>query len=279
MGIGTKTGKAAAFLCAAALIASLCLLPGCGLKERQGVIVAGSTSVQPYAEVLEEAYALLYPENIVDVQGGGSSAGITAAENGTADIGMSSRHLKDAEQGLWTIEIAKDGLAIIVHPRNPVHNLTLEQIRGIYSAQITNWKQLGGDDAKIHIITREAGSGTRSAFTDFVMGKDARITQKAIVQDSNGAVRLLVSSDKYAIGFISLGLVDSTVKAIELDGVAATRENVMNGSYTLLRPFLFVCKEAPTGKVKDFIDFVMSEEGQRILNKEGLIPAAEGTVG
>jgi phosphate transport system substrate-binding protein len=255
------------------LLLSSSLVAACS-KSEKGIIIAGSTSVQPYVEVLAEDYAILYPENKIDIQGGGSAAGITAAESGTADIGMSSRELNEKEQGLWSVEIAKDGLAIIVNPNNPVQNLTLEQVCDIYAAKITDWSTLGGSSAKIHIIAREEGSGTRSAFESLVMGK-TEITPKAIVQNSNGAVRQLVSGDVNSIGFISLGLVDNSVKALLLDGIAPTRENVMNGSYSLFRPFLFVMNSEPTGEVKQFIDFTLAPNGQRILEYEGLIPVTD----
>jgi phosphate transport system substrate-binding protein len=248
-------------------------LTSCGNDADQRVIVAGSTSVQPYAEVLAEHYFEQSAGVEVDVQGGGSSAGITAAQTGTADIGMSSRSLKESEAGLYTIEIAKDGLAIIVHPNNPVSDLTLNQLRKIYATEITHWNEVGGTDTKIHIITREDGSGTRSAFEELVMG-DMKISPRAIVQDSNGAVRQLVADDPNAIGFISLGLVEigeRPVKAISLGGIAANHENVLNGTYNLSRPFLFVCNGEPTGSTKDFIDFVLSEQGRDILRAEGLI--------
>jgi len=239
-------------------------------KERQGIVVAGSTSVQPYAEVLAEEFMIFNPKNIIDIQGGGSSAGITAVESGTADIGMSSRSLKDSEKHLWSLEIAKDGLAIIINPRNPINNLSMAQIRGIYSGDIQNWNQLGGFDAKIHIIAREEGSGTRSAFEELVMN-NRRISPKAIVQDSNGAVKQLVGGDPHSIGFLSLGLVDNTVKALQLDGIAATQENISNGTYILFRSFLFVSKNLPAGDSMEFINFIFSEEGQKLLAKEGLI--------
>jgi len=254
---------------AGALVLSMCLFFAC--KNEHDVIVAGSTSVQPYAEVLAEEYMSLNPQNMIDIQGGGSSAGITAAESGTANIGMSSRALTDTEQDLWSVEIAKDGLAMIVNPANPVQNLTLAQIRGIYTADIQKWSEIGGADVKIHIIAREEGSGTRSSFEELIMD-GRRITPKAIIQDSNGAVRQLVADDPYSIGFLSLGLVDDTVKALHLDGVAATRENIINRSYSLLRSFLFVSKDRPKDAVKDYVDFVLSPEGQRILSDEGLIP-------
>ena len=260
-------------LTALLLLSSICLTAACG-RQSAAFIIAGSTSVQPYVEILEEEYAHMFSDELIDVQGGGSSAGIQAVESDTAQLGMSSRNLKDNEQHLWSIEIAKDGLAIIVNPSNPTANLTLAQLRGVYAADLTNWSELGGPDARIHIIAREEGSGTRSAFEEMVMG-DRRITPRAIIQDSNGAVRQLVSDDPYSIGFISLGLIEigeKPVKPLRIDGIAASQENVANGSYALYRPFLFVAKEEPTGTVMQFINFVRSPEGQRILASEGLIP-------
>jgi phosphate transport system substrate-binding protein len=266
---------------AAAIVAAvfcLSLLTGCMGRQGSMIIIAGSTSVQPYAEILAEEYAHFHADSEIDVQGGGSSAGITAAQSGTADIGMTSRALTSKEQGLWSVEIAKDGLSIIVNPRNPVADLTLAQIREVYAGRVTSWGDLGGADAKIHIIAREEGSGTRAAFEDLVMGGDW-ISPKAIVQDSNGAVRQLVSGDVNSIGFISLGLIDDTVKPIRLGGVEPTVANVQNGSYSLFRPFLFVMNEPPEGLVAQFIGFTMSPEGQRILAQEGLIPLTGGAAG
>jgi len=263
-------------------------ISSCGNSSEEMIIVAGSTSVAPFAEMLAEAYFHLYPEYEVDIQGGGSSAGVAAALSHTAEIGMSSRYMKESEldslkdtgEEWYIIEIAKDGLAIIVHEDNPVKDLTLEQLRAIYSAEVTNWKDLGGNDAKIHVITREEGSGTRSAFEELVMG-ESYITPKAIVQDSNGSVRLLVSDNKNSIGFISLGLVEGEhgqkpVKALHLEGIEAKVENVRNHSYKLYRPFLFITVvqegKEPEGLTKKFIDFTLSTEGQQILISEGLIP-------
>lgn len=257
-----------------ALILTTSLLTACAKTDGGGMIVAGSTSVQPYAEVLAEEYMVINPECPIDIQGGGSSAGITAAKAKSADIGMSSRSLHEDELGLWQIEIAMDGLVLIVNPDNTIGNLSLNQIRGVYAGDITQWSQLGGGGSEIHLIAREEGSGTRDAFTELVMG-DMEITPKAIVQDSNGSVMQLVSGDPNAIGFISLGLVNDQVKALDLDGVEASGENIMNGTYTLARPFLFVAKDEPTGRAKSFVDFVLSLEGQKILKDEGLISILE----
>jgi len=255
---------------------SLTLLTACdgGADDGTAFVIAGSTSVQPYVEMLVEYYEHYHPERFVDVQGGGSSSGIQAATAGTAALGMSSRNLRGDELYLWSHEIARDALAIIVHPSNEVGNLTLEQIRKIYTAEITNWSELGGDDARIHIITREEGSGTRAAFEELVMDNQ-RITPRAIVQDSNGSVRQLVSGDRFSIGYISLGLVDigeNSVNAVRIGGVAPTAENVRDYTYALFRRFLLVSLEEPTENVMDFIHFIDSEEGHRIMIDEGLIP-------
>jgi phosphate transport system substrate-binding protein len=248
---------------------SVVLLTGC-TRNSAGIIVAGSTSVQPFAEVLAEQYMILHPDVTIDIQGGGSAAGIMATKSGTTNIGMSSRNLAGDETSLWSVEIARDGLAIVVNPENEINSLTMDQVRDVYSGKITNWSLLGGKNAEIHLVTREDGSGTRSSFESLVMGK-TEITAKAMVQDSNGAVRQLVGDDPSAIGFISLGLVDKTVKALDLNGVVPSREHVIDGTYGLSRPFLFLSLKEPTGLAKDFIDFTLSEQGKQILNTQGLI--------
>lgn len=257
------------------LILIMGIMTACSQTPSSGTIIAGSTSVQPYAEVLAEEFMIINSGTEIDIQGGGSSAGITAAQTQSADIGMSSRSLKDEEQGLWNIEIARDGLVLIVNPENSIQDLTLDEILDIYSGSITHWDQVGGSSSKINLITREEGSGTRSAFVELLMG-EAEITPKAIVQDSNGSVLQLVAGDPNAIGYISLGLVNENVKALNLDGIEATAENIMNDTYMLSRPFLFVTNGEPTGLAKNFIDFTLSAEGQKLLSHEGLIPSREG---
>jgi phosphate transport system substrate-binding protein len=245
------------------------LSAGCS-RSSASLIIAGSTSVQPFAEVLAEAYMILHPGITIDIQGGGSAAGIMATQSGTTNIGMSSRVLAGNETSLWSVEIARDGIAIIIYPDNPIINLTLPQVRDIYSGKITDWSQIGGKKSEIHVFTREDGSGTRSSFESLVMGK-TEIMARAMVQDSNGAIRQLVGDDPYAIGFISLGLVDKTVKAVELDGVIPSREHVIDDTYNLSRPFLFLTLKEPTGLAKDFIDFTLSDKGKQILYDQGLV--------
>ena len=259
--------------CLIITVFSLFLLTGCS-RSNAGIILAGSTSVQPFAEVLAEEYMTLHPGVTVDVQGGGSAAGILATQSGTTDIGMSSRTLAGDETKLWSVEIARDGLAIVVNPKNGVTNLTTAQVNDIYSGKITNWSQLGGKKGEIDVFTREDGSGTRSSFESLIMGK-TEIKAKAMVEDSNGAIRQLVADDPNAVGYISLGLVDNTVRAMNLNGIVPSREHVIDGTYGFSRPFLFLSLKPPTGKAKDFIDFTLSAQGQKILNDQGLVTTGD----
>jgi phosphate transport system substrate-binding protein len=257
------------------LLALLLLAGAWGCKSGSGsaanaVCVAGSTSVQPFAEKLSEIFMQHHGEIRVDVQGGGSSAGIQAAIQGVANLGASSRELLGPEKKLLEIPIAYDGIAIIVHPSNPLTNLSVEQIKQIFTSKLTNWRDFGLPPREIDAINREEGSGTREAFEHLVMGKD-EVSPAAMVQDSNGSVREIVAGDPNAIGYISAGLVDHRVKSLSIEGVAPTPENIKNHSYKLRRRFLLVSREAPTGACKDFVDFILSPPGQQILEKEGLV--------
>lgn len=234
--------------------------------------VVGSTSVQPFAEMLAEEFNRNNADVRVEVQGGGSTAGLQAVVNGIAEIGACSRALKPEEAGFTTITMARDGIAIVVHPSNPVSNLTREQVRAIYEGKTANWRDVGGDDRPIRLITREEGSGTREAFTHLVMG-DARIARSALTQESNGAVKELVKNDPGAIGYMSLGLVHGDLKALAIGGVEANAEDVINGTYPLVRPFLFVVKGTPGAAAQRFIDFALSPPAQAMLEKEGLVRA------
>jgi len=243
-------------------------------RSGAGITVAGSTSVEPFAELLAEEYMSRHPESHIYVQGGGSTAGIEAAITGAANIGMSSRNLIGDEKKLYSVTVAKDAIAIIVNPRNPIQDLPLEQIRQVFSGKIRNWKEFGGPFHPIVLVTREEGSGTRESFQKFVMGKED-ISLEALVQDSNGAVRQVVASNHHAIGYISLGLVNKQVKALKISGVEPNLTDVDSGKYTLVRPFLFVFKEEPTGEAKSFLEFVLSPLAQKLLLKEGLVPVLQ----
>jgi phosphate transport system substrate-binding protein len=260
------------------LLAALALLAACGARSTAGgVNISGSTSVSPFVEHLAEVYKREHAGTLINVQSLGSSAGIQAAINGTANIGMSSRDLSEEEAAqLDQLIIARDALAVIVHPSNPLTGLSLAQIQAIFSGEIASWKELGGQDQPITLIVREAGSGTYGAFEELVM-KGAPISTAALRQGSNGAIRQLVSLDPNAVGYISLGIVDATVKALPIDTVQPSVEHVEDGTYSFVRPFLFVWPkgQAPAPEAASFIDYVMSDVGQEELLRLGLVPAAD----
>ena len=256
-----------------ALAAGLALaLAGCGRSKGDAVNVIGSTSVQPFAEMLAEEFGARNPGLRVEVQGGGSSQGVQMTIDGTAQLGMCSRDLKKEEiaQGLTPIQIARDGLAVIIHPGNAVNALTRQQIQKMFSGQTENWQDVGGPDRPVRLIVREEGSGTREAFVKMIMGK-VRISRRALNQESNGAVKELVRNDPCAIGFMSLGLVTSELKAVTVDGVAPSAAAVKSGRYPLVRPFLFLTKGRPSPAAQKYIDFVLSPVGQQMLEREGLV--------
>jgi phosphate transport system substrate-binding protein len=254
-------------------IVAISMTMGCQ-RSKAGITVAGSTSVEPFAELLAEEYMSQQPQFHIYVQGGGSTAGIEAAITGAANIGMSSRNLTNDEKKLYAVSIAKDAIAIIVHPSSQIEDLPLDRIREVFSGKIANWEELGGPNHPMDIVTREEGSGTRESFQKFVMGKED-ISLGALVQDSNGAVRQVVSSDPNAIGYISLGLVNDQVKALRISGVQPNLTNVNSGKYTLVRPFLFVFSGEPAGEAKSFLEFVLSPPAQKLLLKEGLVPVVK----
>jgi len=239
-------------------------------RSGAGITVAGSTSVEPFAGLLAEEYMLHHPPSHIYVQGGGSTAGIEAVRSHAAHIGMSSRSLMGTEKSLHAVIIAKDAIAIIVHPKNRLEGLSLVRVREVFSGKIRNWKELGGHDHPIILVTREEGSGTREAFQKLVMGEE-EISLEALVQDSNGAIRQVVAGDPHAVGYISLGLVNEKVKALKISGAEPSVKSIESGRYHLVRPFLFVFNSEPTGEAKAFLDFVMSPEAQRLLSKEGLV--------
>ncbi|MEN6390986.1 MAG: phosphate ABC transporter substrate-binding protein [Syntrophomonas sp.] len=277
-----RRGKQAVYLALAAVLTVSVFVAGCGQNsqttpqgsaELQGTItIAGSTSVQPFSEVLAEKFMEKNPKVKVNVQGGGSGQGITAATSGAAQIGSSSRDLTVQEKApLVETKIAMDGIAVVVNPANPVANLTADQIKNIFLGNIENWNELGGPDATITVVSREEGSGTRSAFEELLLDKQPAV-KTAIVQASTGAVKTTIAGDKNAIGYDSLAAVDSTIKALKIDGVDASAVNVKNGSYKASRPFIYLTKGQPEGVSKAFIDFVMSGEGQQIMSQQGAIP-------
>lgn len=241
-----------------------------GEKLSGTIQIAGSTSVQPLSEELAKAFMDRNSKVKINVAGGGSGAGIKAATEGTADIGASSRELKPEEKVVKEFVIAMDGIAVVVHKENKAADLKKDDIMNIFSGKVTDWSEVGGESGKIQVITREEGSGTRGAFEEIVMGKE-KVLGTANVQNSTGAVRTAVAKDKNAIGYISLGSLNEDVKAVKVDGGEASEANVKSGSYKIARPFLYMTKEEPAGAVKAYLDFIMSAEGQQIVEESGFI--------
>jgi len=240
------------------------------------IVEAGSTTVQPLAEKLAEAFSAKYPQVQITVQGGGSSVGVKSAGEGTVDVGAASREVKDSElqefPDLKVFTIARDGIAIVAHPDVPLDGLTKEQVRDIFAGEITNWSDVGGPDRPIVVVSREEGSGTRAAFEEMVMGKEGPpIVDTAILQPSNGAVRTTVATTPDSIGFLSFGYLDESVKALAVDGVEATEANAASGDYPIVRPLNLLIKGEPSGVVKAWLDFILSDEGQEIVVEEGYI--------
>ncbi len=260
----------------AALCVAIALLAGCPRPQSAGLTVAGSSSVQPIAEMLADRYMAQHPGVQVNVQGGGSSAGISAALSGAAGIGMSSRNLKPEETGLQSFLLARDAIVLIVHPANPIKALTTAQARDIFSGRLRRWDRLGGVSHEITCITREEGSGTRGAFEELVMGQDSEISPEAIVQDSTGAARAIVAGDRNAIAYVSLGMVTDEVAAVALDGVQPTHETVIRGRYRMTRPFLLLTKGEPGPAARAYLDYVVRPECRQIIADEGYIPVTAG---
>lgn len=238
------------------------------------ISMVGSTSMEKLANALSEAFMEKYPDVTVTAEFVGSGAGVEAVTNGTADIGNSSRSLKDEEKAAGVVEnvVAIDGIAVCVDPANEVANLTKEQLTNIYNGTVTNWKEVGGADEPIIVIGREAGSGTRGAFEELVDLVDG--CKYANELDSTGAVIAKVASTPGAIGYASLDALDDSVKALSLEGVEATAENIKADNYFLSRPFVMATKgeiSEQNDLVQAWFDFVLGDEGQQVASEVGLI--------
>ncbi len=235
--------------------------------------LTGSTSMSDVGTALAEAFMIANPDVTVSVGGNGSGEGPTAVNDGTAQIGMLSRELKDKEtpDAFDQYIIGFDGIAVIVNPACGVEDITPEQIADIYTGKITNWSELGGEDQPIQCIGREAASGTRGAFEELIGIEDIAIYAEE--QNSTGNVKQSVAGNPNAIGYVSLSAVDDTVKALKLNGVDASEETVKTGDYVLQRPFLMIAKSGTTDELTNaFLDFVYSAEGQTIIADDGIVP-------
>ncbi len=235
------------------------------------LIEDGSTSVQPLAQELATAFMAQYPNVNVTINGGGSGVGIADAEAGKVNIGASSAALSATDAKILVgTTICKDAIVIVVNPTNPISKLTKKQVAAIFSGTATNWGAVGGFQGQpIMVYTREVGSGTLTFFDQSFMGKSTMVST-AQTLTSNDLIRQAVASNQNAIGFLSMGYVDSTVKALPLDGVDPTLANAKNGTYPYVRPFVLCTKGNPTGLAKDFIEYALSSAGQAIAAQDYL---------
>ncbi|WP_214019834.1 phosphate ABC transporter substrate-binding protein [Methanoculleus sp.] len=282
--------RGGAFLVVLALLAvAVTLVAGCTAGTENGtptqgdgvsgtLSVTGSTTVLPIAQLAAEAFMAENSGADIQVSGGGSSVGVQAVGEGTAGIGMASRDLKDAEKekypDLVKHTVAIDGIAVIVNPQNTVERLTVEQIRGIYNGTYTNWNQVGGSDQQIVVVGRDSASGTREYFQESVMqGEDFVGTQ--LEKNSNGAVAQTIAQTPGAVGYVGLGYLDDTVKGLSVDvngnAVAPTIETVKAGTYPISREVFMFTKGEATGLAKAYIDFILSPDGQAIVEEEGFV--------
>ncbi|MFW6103259.1 MAG: phosphate ABC transporter substrate-binding protein [Chloroflexota bacterium] len=246
-----------------ALVVGSLLAAGC--SGGGTLTIGGSSTVQPLTEAWADEYMDANQDVEISVQGGGSSAGVKGAIDGTLDIGAASRALKPEEEeidGVTVHRVAADGVAIVVHPSRDIGDLSLAEVADIFA---------GGNTDDWTVANREEGSGTREVFETLVMD-GVEVGSEAEFLPSNGAIKEKVASTENAIGYISLGYVDSSVKPVTIDGVEATVDNVLNGSYPVMRYLIYITMGEPEGLAADFIDYALSSEGQSIVSGEGYIP-------
>jgi len=261
-----------------AIIVVALLFSSQGFASGRQMTIKGSTTVLPIAQAAAEAFMDKNPTVRISVQGGGSGVGITSLIEQTCDIANSSRKIKEEEvvkaqaKGVVVneIPIAMDGIAVIVHPTNTIANLTRQQIKDIYTGKISDWSELGMRKGKIVVLSRDTSSGTYEAFENLAINKE-KVRPDALINASNQAIASTVGNTPGAIGYIGHGYLSKKVKDVTVDGVSCTRENILSGKYPLSRPLYMYTNGKPAGTVKAFIEFVLGEEGKKIVEEEGFV--------
>jgi len=243
------------------------------------VTIKGSTTVLPIAQAVAEAYMKIQPETNISISAGGSGDGIKALLDKSTNIAMSSRDLKKEELSLASQNgvnplvktVAIDAIVPVVHPKNKVSNITIDQLAMIYTGKITNWKELGGDDLQIVMVSRDSSSGTFESWGQLVL-KGEKVTPKAQLQASNGAVVQVVSKNKYAIGYIGIGYLDKSIKALQVNGIVATPKTALSKEYPIARGLYMITNGEPAGETANFMNYLLSRDGQVIVEKTGFVP-------
>ena len=261
------------------LLTALCLFVGAGAAHAQNIVIKGSTTVLPIAQRTLEAFMKANPGVNISLSGGGSGEGIKSLIDKTTNIANSSREIKKNEAELaksrgvdpHEIIVAFDAIVPIVNPRNKINDLSVDQLSQIYQGKITNWKEVGGEDLQIVVISRDSSSGTFEAWGEMVLHK-AKVTPRAQMQASNGAIVQAVSKNRYAIGYIGLGYINKAVKPLKVNGVQATLETAFSKAYPVSRPLYMYTNGKPAGQVAKYIDFVLGTKGQELIAKDGYIP-------
>ena len=255
------------------------LLVGTGAAFAESIVIKGSTTVLPIAQVTLEAYMKANPGVNISLSGGGSGEGIKALIDKSTDIANSSREIKGNEvelaksKGVNPVEtiVAVDAIVPIVNPRNKVTNLSIDQLSQIYQGKITNWKEVGGDDLQIVVVSRDSSSGTFEAWSEMVLHK-AKVAPRAQMQASNGAIVQAVSKNRYAIGYIGLGYINKAVKPLTVNGVQATAKTAISKEFPIARPLYMYTNGRPAGETAKFIRFILSPAGQSLVAKAGYVP-------
>ncbi len=235
------------------------------------ITISGSTSVEKIGIAEAEEFMALNPDVTITYESIGSSAGVKNANEGVSMLGTSSRELKKEEKawGMNEVVIAFDGIAVVTHPSNGIADLTMDQIKGIFTGTITNWSEVGGADAEIVVVSREDGSGTRGAFEELV-DFEGGLVASALVSEGNGNVQTTVAGNPNAIGYVSFTYLDDTIKAVTVEGIAPTAEDVLNGTFPISRPFVLCYHEENIDETTQaFIDFILAEDGQAIVEENG----------
>jgi phosphate transport system substrate-binding protein len=263
------------------ILVALWMLASAGPLFAETIVIKGSTTVLPIAQAALEAYMKANPGAKISLSGGGSGEGIKALIDQSTDIATSSREIKGNEIALAKSKginptaavVAIDAIVPIVNPKNRVRDLTIDQLSQIYQGKLVNWKEVGGDDLQIVVVSRDSSSGTFESWSELVLNK-AKVTPRAQMQASSGAIVQAVSKNKYALGYIGLGYLDKTVKGLTVNGIEASAKTVLSKTYPIARPLYVYTNGQPKGETAKFVVFLLSLDGQKIVAREGFVPLA-----